>query len=144
MAQTLKTDLGIAKASLRIIADTRLRDFEALWKAGQFHSAVYMAGYAVEGYLKCAICKSLGTKHLPVVFEYHGLDSLLFFSGFGRRLRRITDVYASFLGIAGVWKVEMRYEDPNSSKINQLTCVDFNKWLNDTRQGVVPWLRTRI
>ena len=147
MAQTLKTDLGVAKDALRRIGDARLRDFDALWKAGEHHSAVYMAGYAVEQYLKCAVCTTLKVKQLPRVFEYHHLESLLFFSGFNDELRADTHVSPSFFGIEGMWNVEMRYEDPASPQyqlFNGPFCGKVDKWLNDATTGVIPWWRKRI
>src|ERR1043165_1037580 len=144
MAHALKSELGISAASLRIIADARLREFDALWKAGQYHTAVYMAGYALEEYLKCAICKTLKIQQLPKVFEYHDLESLLFFSGFDQELRADVNVGPSFVQIRSVWKVEMRYEDPGQSGYNDQTCRDVDKCLNDHLTGLVPWFGSRL
>ena len=147
MAQILKSELGITAVSLRIIADARLRDFDALWKAGQCHTAVYMAGYVVEEYLKCAICKTLKISNLPTIFEYHDLESLLFYSGFDREIRADLTVFESFEEINKNWKVEMRYEDPYSPKYVKFDnefCVNMDKWLNDAKNGLVPWFRSRI
>ncbi|HLX60057.1 MAG TPA: hypothetical protein VKX17_02125 [Planctomycetota bacterium] len=144
MAKPLGTKVGMLKGSIRIIADARLRDFEALWKAGHFHSAVYMAGYAVEGYLKCAICKTLKIPQLPTDFEFHNLEPLLFYSGFYYELMSDTVVHPSFLGIQKFWKVEMRYDDPTLSSIDDKTCILLDTWLNDSVKGLVPWFRSRL
>jgi len=147
MAGILKTELGISKSALRLIADARLRDFEVLWKAGHFQIAVYMAGYALEEYLKCAICKTLNVDQLPLIFEYHKLESLLFYSGFDRELRNDLTVLPSFFGFRDNWDVEMRYEDPVSpkyAKYDNALCADVDKWLNDATVGLVPWFRSRI
>ena len=106
-----------------------------------------MAGYVVEENLKCAICKTLKISNLPKVFEYHDLESLLFYSGYDRELRDDEIVGPSFLGIDGIWDVEMRYEDPISQKYAQYNapqCADVDKWLNDATVGLVPWFRRRI
>lgn len=145
MAQFLKTDLGVQSGkALRTIADSRLKDFKVLWKAKQFHSAVYMSGYVVESYLKCGICKSLKLQFLPSVFEYHHLSSLLLYSGFHDELNADVNVYASFVRLDTVWKVEMRYNDPSSKFINNQTCIDVDKYLNDPKVGLVPWFRSRL
>jgi hypothetical protein len=92
MAKPLQTELGIHADSLRIIGDARLADFQALWKAGRWHTAVYIGGYALEEYLKCAICKSLDSPQLPRVFEYHDLASLLFYSGLQAKMTQQAEV----------------------------------------------------
>lgn len=144
MAQPLRTELGIHAQSLRIIGDARLADFRALWKARRFHTAVYIGGYALEEYLKCAICKALDSPQLPRVFEYHELDSLLFYSGLKARMQRDSHVRASFGEICGIWREGMRYEDPNNPKFSDATCRNMETWLNDKRKGVIPWLRQRF
>lgn len=147
MAQTLRSELGIAKSALLLIADSRLRDFDALWKAGHFHTAVYMAGYAVEEYLKFAICKTLNHAQLPKIFEYHHLESLLFYSGYDGELRDDLNVFHSFVEIRDVWDVEMRYEDPTSpkhAKFNLPLCTDVDRFSNDATIGVVPWFRSKL
>src|SRR5271154_1358303 len=105
MAQPLKTQLGLHRDTLRIIADGRLTDFQALWKANRWHTAIYIGGYALEEYLKCAICFSLDSQQLPVIFEYHDLRGLLFYSGFENKLLKDKQVHSSFSSIAGIWKV---------------------------------------
>lgn len=137
-------ELGINADALRILADARLRDFDALWKAGQHHTAVYMAGYVVEETLKLAICRTLRVSKLPTIFEYHLLDSLLFFSGYDQELRQDKVVCESFKGISDIWSVEMRYQDPSTSAIGKSTCETVDKWLNDSATGLVPWFRRRL
>ena len=143
MASTLKTELGIHKDTLPIIAQSRLKDFKALWKAQRHHAAVYMAGFAVEAYLKCAICTALDAEQLPKIFEYHDLESLLFYSGLMQKMANDDEVRPSFGAIKNIWRVEMRYEDPARSKIDHATCQNMDVWLNDSKKGVLPWIRRR-
>lgn len=143
MAQTLRKDLGMTAAALRNIADTRLRDFEVLWKEGQFHSAVYMAGYALEMCLKNAICKNLKLEQLPVAFEFHELEPLLLFSGLKSELELDTDAWLNFVYMQEKWNVSMRYQDQIASPIKDSICVQVNRCLNDDTSGLVPWFRRR-
>jgi len=144
MAKPLQTELGIHADSLRIIGDARLADFQALWKAGRWHTAVYIGGYALEEYLKCAICRALDSQQLPRVFEYHNLVSLLFFSGLQAKMTKEAAVYDSFIAVDGIWSDGMRYEDPNHPKYCDSTCREMDVWLNDTQKGVIPWLKKHL
>ncbi len=81
------------------------------------------------------------------IFEYHILESLLFYSGFSVELLNDPNISPSFSSIDDLWDVEMRYDDPANPKFqnfNNQLCVDVDRWLNDATVGVVPWLRNRI
>ena len=137
-------ELVIPESALRSITDTRLRDFVVLWQGGQHHTAIYVAGYAVEACLKLGICRTLKVPNLPTIFEYHELESLLFFSGYDHELRDDKKLIESFNDINDLWNVEMRYSDPSTSSIDHNTCVNVNKWLNDSAVGLVPWFRRKL
>ena len=52
------------------IATARWNRFETLASKNHSVAAVYMAGYALEAVLKCAICKTLNLQKLPQIFLF--------------------------------------------------------------------------
>lgn len=134
----------IHKDVLRRLAEARLDEFEVLRSATPPRSAgaLYLAGYAVEALLKCAICQTLNLDELPVAFHIHDLEVLLFFSGFYSDLQADTAVWRSFARIKTTWSEQRRYTDPSTATTTE--CDDMNLWLNDPVSGVVPWLKARL
>ncbi|MCH8917365.1 MAG: HEPN domain-containing protein [Proteobacteria bacterium] len=125
------------------IADARLREAEVLLKAGHFASAIYLAGYSVECYLKMAICVTLGWDELLGTFKTHDLEGLLAHSGFDSELRKDPQVKANFMKIVGVWVPDsIRYGRP--SDLDEKAASLFMKYVADAKTGVVPWLRKAI
>ena len=107
-----------------------------------YAAALYLAGYAVEALLKCAICKALNLDELPVVFHIHDLETLLFFSGLYKEIQADAVVWISFRNIQATWNEKRRYTDP--SAVSASECNNLNQWLNDPISGVVPWLEARL
>ena len=140
----LSTKTEIHKNVLRRLADSRLAEFETLRTATPPHyaAALYLAGYAIEALLKCAICKTLNLDELPVIFHIHDLDVLLFFSGLYKEIQADTVVWKSFRKIQMTWNEKRRYTDP--STVNADECNNMNQWLNEPISGVVPWLEARL
>ena len=153
MANSPENKLGTTSSgALRAIAKARLAEFLFLKEAHPI-TAVYLAGYAVEALLKCAICRRLGTDKLPIVFYFHDLKVLLYFSGLKDDLEREenADVNTSFRSIAEIWSEKLRYEEIPSQRVNDSTCKNFDTWLNGYKNekgelvgAVVPWLESRI
>jgi hypothetical protein len=141
---TLSTRTEIHKDVLRRLADARLDEFEVLRTATPPRNAgaLYLAGYAVEALLKCAICRTLNLDELPVVFHTHDLEALLFFSGWYKDMMANPAVYNSFIQIRAMWNEQQRYTDPPT--VTTANCDDMNVWLNDPVSGVVPWLKARL
>jgi hypothetical protein len=140
----LSTRTEIHKDVLRRLADARLDEFEVLRTATppRHAGALYLAGYAVEALLKCAICKTLNLDELPVAFHVHDLEVLLFFSGWYYDLQADNAVWKFFRQIAAKWNEQRRYSDPPT--VTTSDCDDMNVWLNDPVSGVVPWLKARL
>jgi hypothetical protein len=134
----------IHKDVLRRLADARLAEFDTLRHATPPHyaAALYLAGYAVEALLKCAICQALNLDELPVVFHVHDLDVLLFFSGRHQEIQTDPAVWDSFNHILAAWSEKQRYTDPPTVAVAE--CNRMNRWLNDPTSGVVPWLKARL
>ena len=134
---------GLPKAQFERMAEARLREFQALRVAGPYVAAVYLAGYAVEAFLKSAICRTLDSPTLPKLFHFHNLDVLLYFSGQEAKMERDSPaLYQNFAFMVELWNNGiLRYVDPNDSNFSPETCGNVDKWLNDPQVGVVPWLK---
>jgi len=141
---TLTTKTEIGKDVLRRLADARLAEFAALRNTSPPHhaAALYLAGYAVEALLKCAICQALDLDELPVVFHVHDLDVLAFFSGRHREMQADAGVWASFSNIQTTWSEKRRYTDPPA--VSTAQCDSMHEWLNHPVRGVIPWLKARL
>lgn len=105
----------IDRTELRKIARERLKDAEALLKAGRYDGAIYLGGYVVEIGLKSRICKALKWKQFPQTrgefhsfqsFKTHDLDVLLSLSGTEDRIK--TSYFAEWSAVAA-WDPEARY-----------------------------------
>ena len=142
MAQ-LSAKTSIDKHLLIELAESRLNESRALQK--QFAAAsIYLGGYAVECYLKAAICKTLDLDELPNTFKSHDLEVLLMHSGLRRRLFRVQAVQDSFGKIVGEWNLEgaddsIRYRSPSAYLPPDAEA--FHGLLIDETRGVIPWLK---
>ncbi len=132
----------ISREALQELGDARLREAGTLLEAGHYTGAVYLGGYAVECYLKAAICFTLGWDALLETFKTHQLEELMLYSGFERRLRETAGVHESFAKIMEIWSVEMRYRRPVEFSKEQAST--FLGYAGDAESGVVPWLRSMI
>lgn len=136
----------IDRAVLARLGDERLADAQALTKAQRYSAAIYLAGYAVECWLKVAICTRLEWDQLYSTFKVHDLDVLLLHSGLRERITQAPDVNDSFKRIIGVWKMEgednIRYKDPTS--LTQENVQAFLAWVEDPETGVIPWVKAQM
>lgn len=130
------------RSVLEKVAAARLKEARALKKAGCYAGAVYLAGYAVECWLKVAICKALDCLEMPRTFRSHDLDVLLLHSGLVRRIDREPGVSENFGRISGVWAESIRYEDPKS--FDEAQVDDFFRWVCGRHDGVVTWVRKQL
>lgn len=102
-------------ADLKQTATERLEDARALFAAGRFAGAAYLAGYAVELSLKSRICLTLGWPGFPETtnefkgfqsLKTHDLEVLLRFSGFETTIK--TSHLAEWSVVLG-WDPTKRY-----------------------------------
>lgn len=108
MPPQLTTSEIIGRDTLSALAEERLREAETLLVAGHYGGAIYLSGYALECYLKLAICITLRWDQLRGTFKTHDLETLLLHSGFDRELRTSPEVWPSFTKILDTWIVEAR------------------------------------
>ena len=146
MVQSLSSEQIISKDVLCELAELRLREAEALLKAGFPAGAVYLAGYAVECYLKAAVCTTLQWDYLLGSFRVHDLDSLLLYSGFDRELRSDKEVFENFAKISGIWTMagndSVRYRRPDVFDIGSAS--RFLEYIADPKIGVATWLQRKV
>jgi len=136
----------VDRSILETLGETRLKEAEVLRDAGHYCGAIYLGGYAVECYLKVAICKAMDWDELRETFMSHDLKTLLVHSGLERKIRDVPGVQRSFKQISEVWVMEtrkaIRYQDTATFKFE-----DARKFLNgvaDEKVGVVPWVKSQI
>lgn len=147
MSPKLSRQALISRRHLERIGDERLREARALLEAGCFAGAVYIGGYAVECYLKAAICRRLGWDQLLGVFRTHDLEGLLLYTGLNFELESQILVYANFRQIVGLWndrsgEAVVRYWDP--ARVDENTAKTFIDCLNGVPEGLIPWLQKAI
>ncbi len=143
MPPHLSKERIIERDALREIAESRLAEAAVLLTAKHYSAAVYLAGYAVECYLKYAICVTLDWDALYGMFKVHDLEGLLLYSGLDRALRQDEKVSTSFAKLEALWAIEgrdsIRYRRP--SEFDDSSAQTFLNYTNDPLIGVIPWLR---
>ncbi len=146
MARQLSTEGLVGRKTLEKLAKQRLREAHALFESEQYAGSVYLAGYAVECYLKAAICKALDWEEFRATFAVHDLEGLLLHSGLGRKIESNVKVRDSFTRVKEVWivhgKQSIRYKDPDL--FTRKGAEDFLELIADEKRGVVPWVKEQI
>lgn len=146
MPPKLSTKPIIPRKALEEIAEARLLEAETLRKAGHYAAAIYLAGFAVECYLKAAICATLHWNELRETFKTHDLESLMLHSGSDSKLRKNSPLVESFAKIRETWALDrpdsIRYRRPADFKKKDAEL--FMQYVSDPATGIVPWLRKAI
>ena len=99
----LKTDGIISEPDLTALAREFEQEAKCLLEGGLYTAAVYLGGYAIECWLKVAICRSLRQPGLSELFKSHDLGGLLYYSGFQQDLDSDATLRSAFDGIVGAW-----------------------------------------
>lgn len=112
--------------SIQSIADDRIREAECLYDNGHFDLAFYVAGYAVELYLKARICVVL---NIPDFFDFgnrkkfenednitkpykvHNFDQLLILSGLSLEHNKMLQManFKKDWSALSQWREDVRY-----------------------------------
>lgn len=147
MAPTLQISPIVPRATLEQLAEARMREAQALLRVGEYAGAVYLAGYALECYLKVAICARLDWESLLATFKTHDLERLLLFTGLEKRLKDDVSVWLNFKRVVGLWSdgsgnPSVRYRHPE--EILKSTAEEFLDWLTVVPEGLIPWLQKAI
>jgi len=147
MADRPREQPRLSYGLLAEVAETRLGEAKALLAASYWVGAVYLGGFAVECYLKAAICRTHEYEDLPKECRTHNLVLLLTASGLEETLNKsgFEDILESFKKVVSYWNVQgdehIRYAAPSTSKIKRETARQFLRFVDDAKIGVVPWLR---
>ena len=143
MAPQLSKKPIVARETLREVAEARLKEAENLFDAKHYAGTVHLAGYAVECYLKVAICVTLHWDELRGTFKTHDLEALMLHSGLDDKLQKDARLVESFAKIKETWVIDgslsIRYKKP--SEFNERAARIFLRYVSDPETGVVPWLR---
>jgi HEPN domain-containing protein len=145
--------MEIGRKDFQRLADERLEDAQALFVAGRYGCAYYVAGYAVECALKACIAKQTKAESYPPQdtrdYYNHKLDGLLEFAGLRVQMKldptddQQVKEWKEKLGlnwsVVSAWRAQSRYESeryaPQAEKILEA--------IKDPQYGVLTWLRNR-
>ena len=137
-------------STIRLLADTRINEAESLFASEHYDLAFYIAGYAVELYLKARICQLL---NIPDFFDFgnrtkfenednitkpykvHNFAQLLVLSGLlAEHNKMLSDHnFKNDWLILGTWNESMRY----SSNKNPIEVREFI----DSVKNYTVWIR---
>lgn len=146
MAVSHSTTLIIAKSELRDVGEARQSEARVLFRKGFYSGAMFLAGCALECYLKVAICKTLKLDGLPSAFKTHDLGALILYSGYQRDMELMPTIKKSYDRILERWRPDGResllYYAPN--RVSEREAAEFLKCVGDPQTGVIPWLQRMI
>jgi hypothetical protein len=91
------------------VARMRREDAWSLLGSGRYNGSVYLAGYAIECYLKFAICRRKDTIYLPAKLEVHDWDKLVDAAGLFSAINAQRAMAALYSGLADSWGPTIRY-----------------------------------
>jgi hypothetical protein len=129
---------------LQALANARMRDARALYKAGEFSGAYYLIGYAVECGLKACIAKKIRRHDFPDkkgVNDAHThnlkiLCSLADLHGPRLLLEQTDPLFRKNWNLTITWSEESRYKTSDQQKSKDLMDAIMGK-----RHGVMPWIK---
>ena len=132
------------KKDLRVLAQTRLMEAEALFSTQHYSGAAYLCGYVVELALKARICRLLGTEEYPAtgklksVFAVHDLEQLLFLAGLEKKLYESKAVFRNW-SVAVLWNPEFRYRPLGA--FSEYGAQEILDAVRDPTNGVFQWIK---
>lgn len=134
---------------LQNLADLRINEAAKLQESNFPDGAFYLAGYAVELYLKAKICETIDVPnfydiHVPKsdlskTFLIHNLDRLVLLSGLYTKFeteKEINSDLAQHWAKVSAWSEKSRYNTPYSkSDIQALEFIESSKI-------IIEWIKT--
>lgn len=142
---SLSNSRVIKREILEQVAELRLREAGVLRGAGCYAGAIYLATYAVECWLKIAICHALDWDDMLATFKTHSLELLFLHSGLERRMKDNEAVYTNFRMIQDLLTREggsaIRYRASN--EFGEEDAEDFLEWVQG-KDGVVTWVKEQM
>jgi len=129
----IKQDANVLLAAY----NARKEEYEALRATKQWSGAISHAGILLELALKLVICKHIGEKKLPVMFQIHDLELLLYCSGQSNNFLSNPALQHNFKIVSSRWSMELRYKGATHTPAD----ADIvNQALFDQRDGVLTFL----
>ena len=137
-------DTAVNRTELQLLAEERVRDADALLKAGQWSGAYYLAGYAVECGLKACIAKltnqhDFPDKDLALRSYTHKIEVLVEVAGLA--MRRKNDVIAN-PSLGNNWQLVKDWDEKARYQLwTERQARDIFQAVTDTTNGVLPWVK---
>jgi len=138
------------RSELKKLAETRLKETEALYGKGLYDGAHYLAGYVIELALKSRICKILDMTKYPdsgeisKSFKTHKYDDLIKLAGLERKFEAAkksnTALFTNW-SLVTEWSEEFRYQPIGTSPKTRVK--EIINALKHPKDGVFTWLKKR-
>ena len=136
---------GAQRADLLLAYPDRLAEAVELFNGARYGSAIALALYGLEIYLKVRICVRLDLEALPKAFQLHDLDGLMILAGLKRTIENLgphpVKVNWDFLKSSPTWNQhanELRYK--SNAHWTQAQAAEILRCIQDPNEGVLPWL----
>ncbi|HUD23825.1 MAG TPA: HEPN domain-containing protein [Acidobacteriaceae bacterium] len=134
------------RTDLQKLANSRIREAQILFKAGEYSGAYYLAGYSVECALKACFAKGVKRFDFPEKsttnkVHTHDLEGLVELANLKKERFAATQINKRFE--AG-WNVVFKWTE--QSRYSTFTRDDADAILDAitrTRDGVLPWIKQR-
>ncbi len=132
------------RKDLKQLSRRRLQEAEALFRAGLYDGAAYLAGYAVELALKARICKLLGVNEYPgsrfkTTYAVHDLGQLLYLAGLEAKLNLGNRSLFRNWSVAVPWGPEQRYLRVGTYSKQKARGI--LEAISEPKDGILEWLK---
>jgi HEPN domain-containing protein len=135
----------VNRNDLQRLADVRLQEAQALFTAGSFDGAYYLAGYAIECALKACVAKQTREFDFPdkrlVERSYsHNLTQLLEVAGVKAAFEEASVDHRALRqswSLVQTWSEASRY----ALDVTENSAQDMLAAVGDEVSGVLPWLK---
>jgi HEPN domain-containing protein len=135
------------RSDLQKLSNTRVREAKALFAAGEYSGAYYLAGYAVECALKACFAKGVQRFDFPdkgrsdKVFnhDFRALASLAKVRDDLDATIKINPAFASCWSKVNQWSEESRY----SLELTKGDAEEILDAIMRRKDGVLPWIKQR-
>jgi HEPN domain-containing protein len=134
------------RKDLQVLANLRLREAKALYRAKEYSGAYYLAGYAVECALKACIAKCFRRYDFPdkksVMDSYtHSLKTLARIANLDQSLLLAAQTDLIF---RGNWALILEGSEESRYGISkEEACKDLLDAIMERRHGFMPWIKQR-
>ncbi|MFT4113679.1 DNA-binding protein [Silvibacterium sp.] len=134
------------RRDLQALANLRIYEAQALYRARQYSGAYYLAGYAVECALKACIARRVRRYDFPdkrIAFESHthDLQKLATIAGIRTELQTVA---AEDPALARNWTTTQSWSEESRYRvIPRMDCRTLLDAIMNEEHGVLPWIIQR-